>query len=277
LNYFDLVSPTYIENWPSQMYSLSIAGRGIRMTTEQVVALGQTNVEYGESFGLAVDSIASVPAITRNRVKILEGLEEQIDLVAYEFPTAFVRLGSRSPKDAWSFHKTRGKVFDGEQAIKLLTDCSERVSDDLLLALQNAYDPWIWLRQWVEIEPWSEFRCLIKDRHLVGISQYDYRTHHDQVDRHAESFAHWIRQWIEQTFMPVSHLDSVVADVYVRMRSHKSELGPIEREFQVKLLEINPYCAMTDPCLFDWKNDPDRTFRWRGADKSVKAVALGGC
>lgn len=50
MNYFKLISPTYIENWPSQMYSLSIAGRGIRMTTEQVVALGRQRAsDYSQS------------------------------------------------------------------------------------------------------------------------------------------------------------------------------------------------------------------------------------
>ena len=87
---------------------------------------------------------------------------------------AFVRLGSRSPKDSWKGHREGFRVLPGTDPLRFILDASERMHEDVMLALQHDYTPTIFVRQWVTIPRWSEFRCFMQGRKLVGISQYDY-------------------------------------------------------------------------------------------------------
>ena len=32
--------------------------------------------------------------------------------------------------------------------------------------------PWLYLREWVDIQPWTEFRCFMVDRKIAGISEW---------------------------------------------------------------------------------------------------------
>jgi len=41
--------------------------------------------------------------------------------------------------------------------------------------------------------------------------------------------------------------NNVVFDVYLRRRTSENEVA-----WEVKLLEINPYFNLTDPCLYNW-------------------------
>lgn len=242
MDYFTFVRPTYIENWPADLCRMSISQADIPLTLDQARRLGSNIMELGESFG----SIGGIQDIR-------ELINEQI----FKFPQGVVpRLGSRSPKDAWSWDTSRG-LTTADKVIGVLTDCSERIFDDLHLAINNSYSPHLFLRQWISIPEWSEFRCFMKDRELVGISQYFYHDKYEEVKRNKDLFMWAIRDKFFGTFMRVSHLHSVIFDVFVRIREKGNR-----REAEVKLLEINPFFEMTDPCLFDWrKQDLDGSFR----------------
>src|ERR1700735_4576591 len=90
--YFDDVSPTYIENWPGALCSLSIAQADVPMTLEEAAALGRNIIDFGDAFGAGPHNIDSLRERTRAAVS--------------RFPFgAFIRLGSRSPKDSWAWHR----------------------------------------------------------------------------------------------------------------------------------------------------------------------------
>lgn len=252
--YFDIVCPTYIENWPSRLCSLSIAQVGIPLTTDNVWILGRSIVELCAMFEEREDC----PKIKRSPSVLIKQMDEAVA----RFPDGcFVRLGSRSPKDSWFAHKNkRGLcIITGKEAWKMLTDGSERVADDLLLAIRNNYAPWIFLRQWYRIPRWTEFRCFMEKRQLVGISQYQYLENEvfGDLTAHAESIEWAIKQFFS-TFSTACHLDSVVFDVFVKCREMKKN----QWMWEVKLLEINPFFEMTDPCLFDWRKPFDGSFRF---------------
>jgi len=230
--HFEIASPTYLENWPNELRRLSIAQHDIPMTLEEaqtfIDLMGENKEGPGTKIALA---------------RLATELEPEIK----QFPKgAFVRLGSRSPKDA--FYLEPPVCHDAAKALTLLfCSESERVLDDLCLAVRHNYTPHIFVREWIDIPDWSEFRCFMKARRLIGVSQYYYRAHYPEVTSDVDGLLWAINHFFNTDFAAASHLEDVVFDVFVRRKERGRDV-----EWQVKLLEINPFFRYTDPCLFDW-------------------------
>jgi hypothetical protein len=245
--YFAQVHPTYIENWSNGLYSLSIPQIDIPLSLQDTIDFGTNLTVFGASFGTPPQSISRI--------------KDWIEVALKHFPNgAFVRLGSRSGKDSTYAQHYGLKVTHPYAAIKILTEASERVAFDLRLALREQYNPHIFVRQWLEIPTWAEFRCFMKNRKLVGISQYDCKNlgHCPEIAANAKQIKSAIEAFFKE-FKVVSHLDDVVFDVFIIAREQASQLS-----FDVKLLELNPFFEKTDACLFDWHNssDFDGSFRF---------------
>jgi hypothetical protein len=240
VNYFERVKPTYIENWPVELCRLSVAQVDIPLTLDDASRLGSNMMYFGECF-LPVRPIDDI------RCKVADAVSR--------FPNgAFVRLGSRSPKDSWRFHENP-KIVCGEDPLRLLLDESERIYEDLSRAIKENYAPHIFVRQWLDFEPWQEFRCFQHGGKLVGISQYNYLR--DAVFPEIEKYHDTILWGIKNfhgDFRKACHLGDVVFDVIVFIRTNQASPYKAERSVEVKLLEINPFFEFTDPCLFDWRN-----------------------
>lgn len=231
--YWDLVRPTYIENWPKGLAGLSIEQIDVPMTLAEAHALGTNIMEYAETFGLR---------------ESIDDLRHRVAGAVAKFPRgAFVRLGSRSPKDTPKFHYGK-KILTYNNPLHLLTEGSERISDDLHLAIHHQYAPHIFVRKWLDFTPWQEFRCFQKDHRLVGISQYHYlgRTHFQEIHRFLRPIKDAI-VILHEVFRDVCPIADVVFDVIVE--AWKGYTGD---KAVATFLEINPFSPHTDPCLFDW-------------------------
>lgn len=257
-DFWSITQPTYIENWPSRYCRLSIAQKGIRLDQDQTLRFGKNMMEWGEVFYPedARPPLSPVPDIT--------DIHDELDAAIKNlFPSgAFVRLGSRSPKDSWFGHQHGFRCESGQDALDRLLDGSERVYEDIALALNMGCNPYLWVREWQSIEPWQEFRCFMRNRKLVGISEYAYLDNPDpRIAVFADLIEYGIRKFFSSQFRPIRHLDSVVFDVFVKISVFSSQ----QRSIEVKLLEINPFFEWTDPCLFDWRDDGDFDggFRYR--------------
>ena len=242
-DYFAKVCPTYIENWDCRLYELSIPQADVPINTDEARILGSNIWEFNKWFDIKP---------MRPMDEIRERLENAFEL----FPKgAFVRLGSRSAKDSIYAQHFGLKANHVDDAMRMLTEASERVAFDLLLAIRNDYDPHIFVREWTEIPKWAEFRCFMKNRKLIGISQYDCKN----LGRCPEIGENElrIRSAIEEffgIFKEISHLDDVVFDVFWVLTDNKS---------MARLIELNPFHFKTDPCLFSWKDrDFDGSFRF---------------
>lgn len=246
MNYFDMVKPTYIENWTAALYRLSIPQVDVPMTVVEAKALGSNLMDFAETFD-------SPPR------QDISGLRQRVEEAIRQFAGGcFVRLGSRSPKDSWRGCRQGFRVSTQEEAFALLCDASERISDDLHLAIANDYAPHIFVRKWEDFPVWSEFRCFMRGRKLVGISQYQHREKFDEIGPCRDVIERTIRSFF-LCFRSAVHLDNVVFDVFVHPCD--DEAGPVD----VTVIEINPFFELTDPCLFNWKDggDFDGSFRWR--------------
>lgn len=236
-DYFKTVVPTYIENWPKALMHLSFSSVPTKLSLKEARALGAEIVEWGESFG------------TRD-VMLVEKIKERLVKAFRLVNPAFVRLGSRSPKDSWGGYKTAFKVTSPDEALKLLTDCSERMHDDLQLALREKYEPTIWLRSYCE-DLGYEIRCFIKDKKLIAASQYEHKGPVGDLNDHRRTIIASIINYMRMDFLPLLHIPDVIVDLAVR------KLDPDSNTHPITMIEINPFFEYTDPCLFDWKIPDD--------------------
>ena len=241
--YFNRVRPTYIENWPAELSRLSIAQVDVPLSLEETANL--------------LDMVGDWESAEKRGSWILPRLDDAVS----KFPDgAFVRLGSRSPKDSFAFYRSGGKCLSGLQSLIALVD-SERVMQDLSLAEDNGYAAHVFLRQWINLEPWQELRCFMRGRRLVGISQYNYlnKDRFPELAERAGSVEWAVRDLFFPRFRDASHLDDVIFDVFLLRKTSGNEVA-----WEVKILEVNPMFEMTDPCLFSWANggDFDGSFRY---------------
>jgi hypothetical protein len=284
MNYWDIVRPTYIENWERSLHSLSIPSIGILLEGDAARRLGSNIIEYGGEFcqteaeqehnARALDWAARAAASGMlnmpeppNKIELIEptlacgdisDIRARVSDAVDRMPNgAFIRLGSRSPKDSWALQREGGKVLPGEDPLRFILDCSERIYEDLMLAIQRNYYPCIWVRQWIDIPRWAEFRCFMKHRQLTGISQYNYLNNEIFPELDVDMCEWAIREFFKD-FLKATTLQDVVFDVFVKSR----KAGPHSRDVEVKLLEINPYLELTDPCLFSWHAEFDGSFRY---------------
>lgn len=261
--HWELAKPTYIENWPDELHQISIPSAIRRLTIEEARILGSFIYELGEAF-----DVSDIPESLKEstHVELVGWMDEKIK----QFPQgAFVRLGSRSPKDSmyWGCDpndQDSGRVSSGEEAFRRLVACSERVYQDLQLAIAQNYQPTIVLRPWVDMPQWSEFRCFQKAGELTGISQYYHREFHPEVATNHSGIVWAIQKFHERLFVPACHLQDVVFDVFVK-RSASDNV----RRYEVKLLEINPYWDLTDPCLFNWNKPEEFDGRFKYREKKL--------
>jgi hypothetical protein len=245
---------TWLESWPEALAGLSFEQQGLRLSWEEVHALGRLNGIHGHCF-------------QRSSPGTLEGLTARLDDALRRFPQgAFVRLGSRSPKDTLASMQTGNRAFNGAQAVRLLTGGSERISFDLRRCLRAAYTPWIFLRRWCEIPPESEFRCFMREGRRVGVSQYHHGSHFEGLD--AKQTLECLRERILAYFPLLaahSHMTTAVFDLIITPGSDRP----------VTLIELNPYGMSTDPCLFSWSaQDLDDTLRVRTATGEIARLCL---
>ena len=243
---FAAFRPTYIENWGDALYGLTVPHVDIAITRPEARALGLRSAKFARWFGEG-------PAAPLDRVA------GELDAALRSFPGgAFVRLGSRSGKDS-TYARNHGlRVTDAGAAMRMLTEDSRRIAFDLRLALRHNYCPHIFVRRWLEIPEWSEFRCFMRDRKLVGISQYDCINlgSRREITERAGQIRSAVERFFEE-FRAACHLDTVVFDVFVDLDARPGTPGP------VTLLELNPFLPKTDACLFSWRDggDFDGSFR----------------
>jgi hypothetical protein len=266
-DYWGTASPTFMENWPSDLRDISIPSYDRELSRDEALVLGASIWDWGECFDV---SHLSDERVNELRASLIQWLDSKVKLMPNG---AFVRLGSRSPKDGLYWGQkptddTEGRVRTGEEAFWRMTAASERIADDLRLQLGKGYAPHIFVRQWIDMPEWCEFRCFQQNGRLIGISQYYNRGVYQEVCEDAAGMKWAIEQFHQLVFKPITQdnptLKNVVFDIFVKPLiqvsidgSGKPIPGTGSRRYEVKLLEINPFFNLTDPCLFDWNAPSD--------------------
>ncbi|KAK3333474.1 D123-domain-containing protein [Cercophora scortea] len=179
------------------------------------------------------------------------------------------KLNWSSPKDAtWiSRHPNTVKCTSAND-VYLLLKSSSFISHDLDHAFddtvpspstqpQTSFQPVLVLRTFFNPLPSLEFRCFVKDRNLIAITQRDLNYY---------AFLHTLRpaivRRVRELFtrrLRLSFPDACfVFDVYIPeaatyIESDSDEDNDFGRLGRARLIDINPWAPRTDTLLFDWR------------------------
>ena len=153
------------------------------------------------------------------------------------------KLNWSAPKDATFMSATRDMECQNPNDIYLLLKSSDFVTHDLEHAFDYCKDslpiPFhLILRKSFQLNPSLEFRCFVRNRKLIGITQREMQ-HFSFLAEMRSTFLDLIEDFLENLKSFAD--DNFVFDVYIP--------PPHER---VWLIDINPWAPSTDPLLFSW-------------------------
>ncbi len=217
LKWLARIQPTLIDQWPTDLAALSMPTKLVHIDAQEVWN-GFGDMHDGNGIPASIKDLAA-------------RLDDELD-----WKHAFIRLNSRSPKDApWPFEIPA--TLSGREAVSLLCG-SERILDDLLefryVPEQPAY---ICLRQLRHIRPCDEYRCFVKGSKLIAVTHYDYLNPWAGPEDGGKDLRARIDAWFVERLKPTLHIETLVFDIYIEPRG------------DILLIEINPYGA-SDPCHF---------------------------
>ncbi|KPI37777.1 uncharacterized protein AB675_175 [Cyphellophora attinorum] len=172
-------------------------------------------------------------------------LHDEIVATVKELGKAVPKLNWSAPKDATWIATTNDMECRSANDIYLLLKSSDFVTHDLEHALEGCIDtapiPYhLALRKSFVLNPALEFRCFVRDRRLIAVSQREM-NHFDFLSTLRESFKAKIEDFLEDHLLPNFPDPDFVFDVYIPPPHEK-----------VWLIDINPWAQRTDPLLFSW-------------------------
>lgn len=139
----------------------------------QEIQISTTHAQYwyNELSHLTFKSI--LVELNKNDIIILQDeyqdeseLINKINKLNISFEYVFIRLNSVSPKDSFA-NKIKNNKDLALNVINLIRN-SKRCSDTLKICWPH----FLMIREWINIDPQSEFRCFIYQNRLTAISQY---------------------------------------------------------------------------------------------------------
>ncbi|KAI9102671.1 D123-domain-containing protein [Phlyctochytrium arcticum] len=199
----------------------------------------------------ADETESEAPSFPELQKQIEEAIE---DLGGAVFP----KLNWSSPKDAaWVATGSTLKCTTVQDIFLLL-----KSSDFIVHDLDHAYDGCsqtetltsptrgaparatsfdLVLRKWYDLAPSMEFRCFVKDNHLIGVTQRDAVNYYDFLPGLQDELRGYIIRFFETKVKENFADSSYVFDVYINTRNHR-----------VSLVDFNAFSKTTDSLLFDW-------------------------
>jgi len=96
------------------------------------------------------------------------------------------------------------------------------------------------LRKWIDVNPGMEYRCFVKDKELIAISQRDNTAFYDHIMKSESSIKQDIFSFFKEHIQNKFNCDNYVFDV---IRSKKDK---------VILVDFNPFGETTDAMFFTW-------------------------
>lgn len=182
------------------------------------------------------------------------GPEQMFPSFHEQIKQSIAKLGAVAPKLNWSSPQDAtfmmiNKTMKCKSAtdLYLLLKSSDYINHDLSHGYDavtdgstNKTDFQLVLRKWAEINPSMEFRCFVRDRKLIAITQRDLNYYKFLPDLKQEITSK-ISQFLNDVILPKFDAKSFVLDVYIPK--------PISK---VYLIDIDPFARQTDSLLYTW-------------------------
>ncbi|XP_076356916.1 translation initiation factor eIF2 assembly protein-like [Tachypleus tridentatus] len=107
------------------------------------------------------------------------------------------------------------------------------------------------LRKWIEIDPSMEFRCFVKNNKLIGISQRDCSNYYSYIDHQRNDIVQDIQSFFKE------HVQGKFVDANYVFDVYRKKKGNLNFD-RVRLMDFNPFGAITNPLLFRWEDLVER-------------------
>ncbi|KAI8323831.1 D123-domain-containing protein [Martensiomyces pterosporus] len=181
-----------------------------------------------------VANLESISALIREKIA---GLGGQV----------FPRMNWSAPKDASWMATGNTLQCHNPSEIYVLLKSSDKITGDLENGrylereLVGDVEPELVLRQWCNLLPSMEFRCFIKDRRLVAISQIDLQ-HYEFLEEIKDQVTGKITQFFDERICSVFPLQSYCFDAYITRNMER-----------IYVVDFEPWTHSVDSCLFEWR------------------------
>ncbi|GJN37693.1 hypothetical protein PR202_gb26674 [Eleusine coracana subsp. coracana] len=122
--------------------------------------------------------------------------------------------------------------------------------------VDDGFQYYLALRKWYPgLRPESEFRCFVREKRLVAVSQRDASAYYPSLPGWSAEVQPKVEAFFEEVIQPQFVSDNYTFDVYVRA------------DGRVKLIDFNPWGGYTLPLLFTWeeleKKEGDQELEFR--------------
>ncbi|GME74235.1 unnamed protein product [Ambrosiozyma monospora] len=175
-----------------------------------------------------------------------QSFHSQIKSVFEKFKKVAPKLNWSAPQDATWMTVNKTMQCHTPSELYLLLKSSDYINHDLhhafdgieldsKLQQSSTIEPELVLRQWKDINPSTEFRCFVRDRQLIAISQRDL-NHYTFLEEMQDDILDSICLFFEDVLMTKFDSNSFVFDVYLPKPFNK-----------VYLIDVNPFARKTDP------------------------------
>lgn len=245
------IAATFIENWPVDVAKLAAPTISVALDPGDVLVLGGHYRTFRDCFG----DVGSG--------ELSERFMREASAALKPMPGgAMPRLGYSSWKASMIINEP---VCSFRDLMKVMTRDDPRIAKALIRHAMTKEGAWLHLRQWRVIPPESEFRMFIHKRQVIGISQYYANDIFPGIESNRRDLLRSLNAFAA-AFIEIAHLEDAVVDVWAIPDASNA----------VSLIEINPFSALTETCLYHTMDVGgfDRCLRYRAADGSVVAVAL---
>eukprot|EP00092_Neocalanus_flemingeri_P092360 GFUD01117232.1.p1 GENE.GFUD01117232.1~~GFUD01117232.1.p1 ORF type:complete len:339 (+),score=100.60 GFUD01117232.1:86-1102(+) len=265
-DYFRLMKETYFEKYYEQIEEFTFKSVIIPLTLEDIKSIFEANMEF-ETSGNSEHDLKCIA------VKIDEGIR-QVKIKANSDCKVFVRLSSRSPKDAiyhleefsdlyqqklqefddkedlfsklHAFYKASTGVLavsTGTEAAELLRK-SNRIQGDLKVCLDVGETMNLVIREFVQFPVKNELRGFVYKGVLTALTQYNNLAFFPEQQKTKEEVEQKVKNLMEKFITAMAGvLNSFVVDIVLY------DAG------KVWVVEVNPFGELAGGCLFGWSKD----------------------
>lgn len=247
---FKRLVPYFLESWPEPLVRLAVPFTRVPLPDRSIDRL--TGIVSGES-----------PCVSSMDRDCLIETRRALGLAVGE-GGRFVRYGNRSTKAGFLPRELSSgvlRVDDASQALRVLAAPSPPVARELLAARRCSYPIGVFVRPWISLDPWQEWRCIVYRRRLIGITQYATTSH--VPAREGDTAIRSIRAAL-QAFLASAisrlHVESALLDVL----TVPSPL--VNGVCRAALLDLNPLFPLGNLGHFSTRPFPtccDASFRYR--------------
>ncbi|GMH31057.1 hypothetical protein Nepgr_032900 [Nepenthes gracilis] len=202
----------------------------------------EEDCELSEDSGDVSEPSQPPPCFPELELKIKESIESLGG-------AAFPKLNWSSPKDAAWISSSRSLKCTSFSDIALLLRSSDSIVHDLCHAYDSCSNKtssrppkfYLALRKWYPLlRPEMEFRCFVRGKLLVGVSQREVTTYYPALPERKDELKGLIRDFFLTNVKGKFKSENYTFDVY------------ITKDGRVKVMDFNPWVAFTLPLLFTW-------------------------